>query len=389
MAPPRSRRLLPAFFSAALCGGASLVPVPAAALETPQPYDAIAPQVLTWSQDPNLDVLLNDTLAWLQTSPVQDLAGATIWGSPAYTKPPQDFPVARLVDSREEGAYSRLFVESPTMRRVVELQVLFPADRSTPAPMLYLLDGASADFTSGWVDRADLQQLLRGEHVMAVMPLGASGTVYADWHAEDPILGWSQWETFLTKELPPLLEATFPFNGERYIGGLSMGGTAAARIANFHPELYAGMFSFSGCYSTTTVDGWALHDLIVRPMGGDLKNMWTPQQRADNDVLAHPEGLAAMRSYIFSGDGVAGGRDVAETRAEGAGELAGSVLLEKIVYRCTRELEAALEERGLRDQVEIHYQSPAVHHWRYYRDRFPEAWRSISQGKYTRPDGRA
>ena len=102
--------------------------------------------------------------------------------------------------------------------------------------MLYLLDGVTAPKESGWLREGNVQQL-SGEQVTVVMPTEASGSNYANWQADDPLLGRMQWETFLTSELPTVLEreADLRFNGTRYIGGLSMGGGAAVRLANLHP----------------------------------------------------------------------------------------------------------------------------------------------------------
>ena len=117
-------------------------------------------------------------------------------------------------------------------------------------------------------------QQLSGEQVTVVMPTEASGSNYANWQADDPLLGRMQWETFLTSELPTVLEreADLRFNGTRYIGGLSMGGGAAVRLANLHPDLYRGTFGFSGCYSPTSTDGRGFLNLINTATGGNPDN---------------------------------------------------------------------------------------------------------------------
>ena len=69
--------------------------------------------------------------------------------------------------------------------------------------MLYLLDGAASNDTSSWLTEGRVQQLHQDAQVTVVMPTEARSSNYANWQADDPMLGRMQWETFLTRELPP------------------------------------------------------------------------------------------------------------------------------------------------------------------------------------------
>ena len=48
-----------------------------------------------------------------------------------------------------------------------------------------------------------------------------------------------------------------------------MGGSAAVRLANLHPDLYRGTFGFSGCYSPISTDGRGFLNLINTATGGN------------------------------------------------------------------------------------------------------------------------
>ncbi|WP_433716808.1 hypothetical protein ACQP2U_23900 [Nocardia sp. CA-084685] len=50
-----------------------------------------------------------------------------------------------------------------------------------------------------------------------VLATGGPGNVYTDGQRPDPVLGTNKWETFLTRELSPLIDARFEGNGRNAI----------------------------------------------------------------------------------------------------------------------------------------------------------------------------
>ena len=60
------------------------------------------------------------------------------------------------------------------------------------------------------------------------------------------------WETFLMKELPPILEKDWRSTDVRGIEGLSMGGSAAMMLAARNPGYYKFAASFSGILQLTS-----------------------------------------------------------------------------------------------------------------------------------------
>ncbi|WP_314821543.1 alpha/beta hydrolase family protein [Corynebacterium matruchotii] len=330
---------------------------------------------------PELERLLGSTPGYVPTPPIY------FRPNPYPPASLRDYAAPRLAKREADAQHpgiERLFVESPAMRRVVQVQVQHAKDRGRPAPMLYLLDGVTAPKESGWLREGNVQQL-SGEQVTAIMPTEATGSNYTNWQSDDPILGRMQWETFLTSELPTVLEkeADLKFNGTRYIGGVSMGGSAAVRLANLHPDLYRGTFGFSGCYSPTSTDGRGFLNLINTATGGNPDNQWGPgvsAERRRNDVTANPSGLRGMPVYLFAADGEVTQRDKDIVAKDGGPiTLTGSVILEKLVNQCTHDLDDAMRAQGMTHQ-QVTYLHGGTHNWPYYAEQLPIAWRHISGG---------
>ena len=296
----------------------------------------------------------------------------------------QDYDVPRLAKRvfDEAPRVERWFIESPCMRRIVEVQVMLPPRPEEPAPMLYLLDGVTAPRRSGWLREGQLEKALNNEQVIVVMPTEASGSLYENWVADDPEVGRHQWDTFLTQELPNIMEdpATgLKFNGRRIIGGLSMGASGAIRLAAKHPEFYHGAIGLSGCYSTTSTMGRGMTLAILRCVGSDPDNAWgtgpTPTW-ARNDVADHPEGLRNIPVYLFAADAHITKYDIELHTGRTRLDLPGATILEYASYTSTRDLERAMINAGMTHQV-VHYQYGGVHAWEYYGDQLKAGWDAV------------
>ena len=155
-------------------------------------------------------------------------------------------PDPRDADAAAFGV-ERWWVNSPAMKREVELQVRPAPNQSEPSPVLILLDGVNAWAQNGWV-ASGVQELMEDENVTLVMPTEARASFYLDWEDYDPALGHLKWETFITEELPELLEmpeAGLNNNGKIGIGGLSMGGFGALRNGLKYSDTFGAIVSLS------------------------------------------------------------------------------------------------------------------------------------------------
>ena len=310
--------------------------------------------------------------------------------NPGYPKPIDESITTAEVISRvpESDRVERWTIASPTMARNVEVQVMLPTDASTPAPMLYLLDGVEAGRVSEWLGPGEAETFFADENVTLVMPTEAMASMYSDWIADDPVLGRNMWETFITEELAPLLEAEedLNFNGRRGIGGLSMGATGAVHLANTNPDMFDGVFGISGCYSTMSNVGRQTAHITVASRGGTLENMWGPfgsEQWLRHDVSRNPEGLRNMAVYLSA----ANGRLTAEEQAFYEGyevtTMAVGGLLEAGVLSCTRELDNAMKDAGMTHH-KVNYKDAGAHNWIQFNQELQPAWDHIKPA-LTRP----
>ncbi|WJY95709.1 Diacylglycerol acyltransferase/mycolyltransferase Ag85A precursor [Corynebacterium felinum] len=373
-----------------LCISPAISPQPALAAPVLSPVDPVhetGSQVLeAWSHKPELhhDIaqlspLIPNDAPWLRHT-VFNLYG-TPTRYPVESLRHYSAPV--LLEHTPDPMFpvERLKIASPAMGRAVEVQVRPAPNRNFQAPTLVLLDGATAPSQSGWLREGQVLDTMKNEQVTLIMPTEGTGSNYADWAQDDPYLGRMKWETFLTQELPAVIEnpaSGFNTDGRRYIGGLSMGGSAAVRIANRHPDKYRGVFSLSGCYSTTEDTSRNFLNFVTRSVGGDPMLTWDESGRARHDTVANPQGLKKMPVYIFTADGNVVEADRVKHRTN-LKQLAGATILEKVVHACTVEFDQSLRSHGI-DHAKVVYQDGGIHDWMYYKQQLPLAWAHIRQG---------
>lgn len=273
----------------------------------------------------------------------------------------------------------RVFVDSPAMEAEVQVQVLLPRDTSIPRPTIYMLDGRSATAgTNNWIEQGDAVQFFEDKAVNAVITTGGRASYYTDWQRTDPVLGRMKWETFLTKELPPLIDARFKGNGVQSIAGLSMGAQSVMMLAFRNPELYSGVAAYSGCYETDSELGRLQMGLIIASYDGDINNMWGPLGTADwaaHDVFRHAEKLRGKDIYVSTATGLPGQFETLQTP-----ELLNRVIvggaLEAVSYQCTRQLENKFNQVGV--DATFVYNDVGVHSWDYWRTELPKSWPLLS-----------
>ncbi|MDJ0114615.1 alpha/beta hydrolase-fold protein, partial [Rhodococcus erythropolis] len=79
---------------------------------------------------------------------------------------------------------------------------------SEPRPTLYLLNGAGGgEDRATWQRQTDVNEFFADKNVNVVTPLEGAFSYYTDWVNDDPSLGRQKWQTFLTQELPPVIDA--------------------------------------------------------------------------------------------------------------------------------------------------------------------------------------
>ncbi|MGW5386083.1 alpha/beta hydrolase [Nocardia sp. NPDC003963] len=288
------------------------------------------------------------------------------------------------------GRSVEVTVHSPAMRRDIALQVLRPADTATPAPTLYLLNGAGGgEDAATWSAQTDVSEFFADKHVNVVIPREGAFSYYTDWQREDPGLatklgnnGRNMWATFLTEELPPVLDSAFGTTGRNAIAGISMAATSVLDLTIRAPRLYHAAAAYSGCAMTSDLLGQAFVTLVVSLGGGDAENMWGPSGGPgwrEHDPYLQADRLPDIPMYIASGTGLAGRYDsAADPRLDGDQRMLWNQLLigggiEAAADYCTRALQRRTQELGRTDIV-YDLRPSGTHSWGYWEDDLHRSW---------------
>ncbi len=322
------------------------------------------------------------TLAPVAVSPGAPAPGHHAPAAPAAPEQPGT-QETRITGIRALGGRAvELVVHSAAMGREIPVRVLPAADPAAAAPVLYLLNGITGGGDGGnWFDRTDLTEFFGPEQVTVVNPIGGAGSYFTDWRADDPVLGRQRWTTFLTAELPPLIDATYRGSGANALAGVSMAAASVFQLALAAPGRYRALGSYSGCVRTGDPLGRAVVELVVRSNGGNPFNMWgPPQDRAwsDNDPFLHAEDLRGLALYISAGTGEPGALDTMEGPGirRNPGKLLDQLLigglLETVAAGCTTRLGTRLHELGIPATVAL--RPDGTHSWGYWQRELHDSW---------------
>ena len=267
---------------------------------------------------------------------------------------------------------SAVFIASPAMTQTVQVQVLHPVG-SAPRPSYYLLDGLDPGIDqSTWTNATEAEAFFRGKNVNVVLPVGGKAGYYTNWQREDPALGHYRWETFLTEELPPLIDGLFAGNGVNAIGGLSMGGHAAYILAARHPALYTTVAGYSACPDTGMATGAVQFSIATR--GGNPDNMWGPAgspEWAAHDPALMLDRLRGKTLYLSTGTGLPGPHEL-ELKPQLPENIVLGGPIEFAVDTCVIAFEQRARAAGL--PIQVDYSPVGTHSWSYWNDQLEVSW---------------
>ena len=264
----------------------------------------------------------------------------------------------------------------------IQVQILLARDwHSNPEakfPEVWALDGLRArDDDNGWTIETNIEQFYADKNVNVILPVGGESSFYSDWQQPDNGKHY-KWETFLTKELVPVLNSEYRSNGSRAVVGLSMGGTAAVNLAERNPHLFYFVGSFSGYLDTTTAGmPWAIKAAQKDAGGYNSEAMWGPlgsQDWIDHDPKLGIEHLKGKTVYVSSGSGKDDFGNP-ESVAKGPAVPAG-VGLEVISRMSTQTFERYAKDAGV--PIITRYRPSGVHSWEYWQFEMTQAWPFIA-----------
>lgn len=145
---------------------------------------------------------------------------------------------------------------SPTLQKQVASYVLLPEHGKPPFATFYLLHGLSDDHTI-WLRRTSIERYLGDLPMMIVMPDGFRGFYTRANEGPD-------YASYIARDLVAAIERNFPAKpsrSARCIGGLSMGGYGALRLALGYPDVFASVNSHSGAVLAGT-QKWDKHERL-------------------------------------------------------------------------------------------------------------------------------
>lgn len=280
-----------------------------------------------------------------------------------------------------------LHVHSAAMNTTLTVRVLRAADPTMPAPVLYLLNGAHGGGNgSSWNDKTAIEAFFADKQVTVVVPMGGAGSYFTDWKKDDPVLGRQKWKTFLSDELPPVIDSAFSGNGANAIAGISMAGTSVFQLAEANPGLYRAVASYSGCVGTSDPRGQALVAAVITRWSGDPANMWGPFDDPDwaaNDPALHADRLAGTAVYVATGTGIPGPFDTLDgPGVEGSvstllGQLFNGGILEAVTSTCAHGLRDRLNELGV--PAVFNLRPIGTHSWGYWEQDLYDSWPMITE----------
>ncbi|MEV5648251.1 alpha/beta hydrolase family protein [Nocardia sp. NPDC052254] len=286
-----------------------------------------------------------------------------------------------------------LAVHSAAMNKDITVDVQRPADTSAPRPVLYLLNGSGGgEDQATWGTRTDVLQFLDDKNVNAVQPIGGAWSMYTDWIADDPVLGRNKWKTFLTEELPPLIDAALGTSGANAVAGLSMAGNSVLELAIAKPDLYRSVASYSGCAQTSDPLGQKVVSEMIKIWGhADPDNMWGPVTSplwADNDPYLHADRLRGVNMFVSSGNGMPGPYDTPDSKyltygySSGEEAVADQMLIGGLIEAganaCTHNFQNRLGQLGI--PATFDFTANGTHSWGYWQDAFKKSWPVLARG---------
>jgi S-formylglutathione hydrolase FrmB len=270
--------------------------------------------------------------------------------------------------------WDKVSVYSPSMNKVIVNDV-FKAPKSG-APTFYLLPGIDGgdDIAGGgiapggkaWFGMTDIQGFFATKNVNVVSPLGGEFSWFTDWIA-DPS---KQYQTYMTRELPPLINAQYKANGRNAVGGLSSTGGTAVDYAVQAPGLFKAVGSYSGFLTPadnsqqvgfTLMSGGASADAMWGPGGGPL---WVAHDPSKN--VGKLKGTAV---YVAASGGGVGGVD---RLPEGFGPNITGGIVEGIVADSTRTFADAAAAAGV--PVTYIVRPEGSHTWGLFESEMQESW---------------
>jgi S-formylglutathione hydrolase FrmB len=146
------------------------------------------------------------------------------------------------------GSVDTLTIQSQYLKKLTKVVVIQPNPSNQDGekyPVVYLLHGYGGNYAQWSKTAPQLSKTADDLKIIFICPDGGKGS----WYFDSPIDSSIRYESYITKELVPYIDANFatkPNATSRAITGLSMGGHGGMYLAIRHPELFGAAGSTSG-----------------------------------------------------------------------------------------------------------------------------------------------
>lgn len=301
-----------------------------------------------------------------------------LWLAPPHIAAAENEPAARITNIEHvNDRWDKVSVYSPSMNKEIVTDV-FKASSSN-APTFYLLPGIDggdnldpggswAPGTKSWFGFTDVQGFFADKNVNVVSPLGGQFSWFTDW-VNNP---GKQYQTFMTRELPPLINTQYKTNGRNAVGGLSSTGGTAVDYAVQAPGLYKAVASYSGFLTPSDPDSAQKVSLTLMGGGASAEDMWGPKDGplwAAHDPSKNLDKLRGVAVYVAASE--TGDVGSVDRLPDGSANLTGG-LIERIVADSTRQFADAAKAAG----VPVHYvaRPEGSHTWGLFESEMQESW---------------
>lgn len=210
-------------------------------------------------------------------------------------------------------------------------------------PVLYLLHGGGGN-QDDWIRYSSIERYAEQYKIAVVMPDVSGNSFYADMAHGYPYF------TYLTEELPELVESYLPIGGcreNRFVAGLSMGGYGSFKWSLNYPEFFSYAANFSGASLITEL----LEKSNFSGVGDDNENNVVSRNWGSMEALA---GSVSDTAYLL---------ERAVSMKEKLPKLYVCIGTEDFSYEYTKKFMAYAGQLGL----EILYEeSPGEHDWDFW-----------------------